>query len=427
MTAMLPTAARVPTAATSSERQAGKEHEPRQAAAPCRGRILLATLLAAVLVAAMDRAPLRAEPPRKVLGLDRVIAFTYIPTGYNPKQLRSVTFIEPTAPKDWQDWHSRGAVVAVGHTWFDLLRNPADKAVDILTHLDYGGNPRPVVSIDEFGFDFGGQTDQKSAAILRQTKRQRPDLALSVWEMRGPIPKVLAEAYRDVASLVMLECYVGDKKDYWWIATQVHAARMHGLLPKTIVALGLGTGGNPGELWARTPAELERQIRFVRLVAPESPGVGFFSAGATPELMARADALCSRFFELPSDGAALPDDARALARLFSGRHEKPILVGSPAWVEPNRSAADPGKLVEPKTMRAYLMNLGDRAAGNVQVRLRNPKDKGGDVFAAGAVAEVPPRGEAIAILPVTAKWNVWKTWEVEVEVPDGEVIVYRLQ
>ena len=35
----------------------------------------------------------------------------------------------------------------------------------------------------------------------------------------------------------MLECYVGSEKDYWWIATQVQAARMNGLLPKTIVAL----------------------------------------------------------------------------------------------------------------------------------------------------------------------------------------------
>jgi hypothetical protein len=384
-----------------------------------------AVLLAAAVAAAMSRAPARAEPPKKVLGLERVIAFTYIPKGYDAKQLRSVTFIEPTAPKDWQDWNARGTVAALGHTWFDLLRNPADKSVEILTHLDYGGNPRPVVSIDEFGFDFGGQTDEKAAAILRQAKRQRPELALSVWEMRGPIPKVLAEAYRDVAGLVMLECYVGDPKDYWWIATQVHAARMHGLLPKTIVALGLGAGGNPGERWARTSEELERQIRFVRLIAPESPGVGFFAAGATPELMARADELCSRFFELPTDGATLPDEVKALAGLFSGRHKKPTLVASPAWVEPNRSAADPGKLVEPKTMRACLMNVGDRAARNVQVRLRNPKDKGGDVFAAGAVAEVPPRGEAIAVLPVTAKWNVWKTWEIEIDVPGGEVVVFR--
>ena len=80
-------------------------------------------------------------------------------------------------------------MAGIGHTWFDLLRNPVDKAVEKLTKADYGGNPRPVVSIDEFGMDYGGQADEKSAAILRETKRLRPDLALAVWEMRGPIPR----------------------------------------------------------------------------------------------------------------------------------------------------------------------------------------------------------------------------------------------
>jgi hypothetical protein len=388
-----------------------------------RWNFLLPATAAAAALASQTLA--WADPPKKVLGLDRVFAFTYIPKDYDPKQLRAVTFIEPTAPKDWQYWAPRRVIAAAGHTWFDLLRNPVDKGVDILTRLDYGGNPRPAVSIDEFGFDFGGQTDEKSAAILRAAKRKRPELALSVWEMRGPIPKVLADAYRDVVDLVLLECYVGERKDYWWIVTQVHAARMHGLLPKTIVALGLGKGGNPGEDWARSKEELEQQVRFVRLIAPESPGVGFFAAGATPALMAEADGLCGRFFDLPTDGSKLPPDLVALAKLFSAPHEKPTLVCSPVWVEPNRSAPDPGKLVDPQTMRAYLMNLGDHDAANVQVRLRNPKDKGGDVFAAGKVPVVPKRGETIAVLPVTAKWNVWKTWDMEVEAAGGEVLVFK--
>ncbi len=179
-------------------------------------------VLAAVAVVASRQTPARAEPPQKVFGLDRVIAFNYIGGKYDPKQLRSLTFIEPTQPKDWQYWSSRGAVAGIGHTWFDLLRNPVEKSVDILTRLDYGGNPRPVVSIDEFGFDYGGETDQKSAAILRETKRKRPGLGLAVWEMRGPIPKVLGDAYRDAVDLVTLESYLKDKDDYWFAAAQVH-------------------------------------------------------------------------------------------------------------------------------------------------------------------------------------------------------------
>ena len=244
-----------------------------------------------------------------------------------------MTFVGPVGAGDWKYWRSRGVVTGVGHTWFDLLRSPIDKAVDALVGQDYGGNPQPVMMIDEFGFDYGGLMDQKSAQVLRQTKLKKPDLALAVWDMRGPIPQVLAEAYRDVADLVMLESYVGSQQQYWFIASQVWSARRYGILPKTIVVLGVGKGGNPGENWAETKEELEQQIRFVRLIAPESPGIGFYSG--TPELLAAADALCGQFFQLPTDGSGLPAEVRDLAKTFSRRYEKPTLAVSPSFVEPN--------------------------------------------------------------------------------------------
>src|SRR5271157_5851559 len=145
--------------------------------------------------------------------------------------------------------------------------------------------------------------DEKAAQILRQTKLKKPDLALAVWGIRGPISQVLAEAYRDVADLVMLESYVGNQRQYWWIASQVWSARRYGILPKTIVVLGVGKGGNPDENWAETKEELEEQIRFVRMIAPESPGVGFF--GGTPELLADADAISAHYFHLPTNGSGL--------------------------------------------------------------------------------------------------------------------------
>jgi hypothetical protein len=377
----------------------------------------------------------------KVLGLDKVIAFTYSPTkDFDPKQLRSVTFIGPTKPEDWQYWRARGVVMGVAHNWFDLLRSPIEKAVDNLVGQNYGGNPRPVVMINEFGFDYGGRMDEKSAQILRQAKRRKPELALAVWEMRGPIPKVLAEAYRDVADLVMMESYVGEKKQYWWIASQVWSARRYGILPKTIVVLGVGKGGNPGEDWAETKEELEQQIRFVRLIAPESPGVGFYSGtvelpargvgfhSGTAEPLASADALCARFSELPIDGSGLPPDVLALATTFFSRHEKPTLVVSPDLVEPNYNEDGTGRPVEPKTMRPYLINLGDQDAQNVKVRLRNPPDRGGDVFAEAVVPLIPKRGEAIGVLPVTGQSRVWvREWEIEVEAPGCEVLVFRLR
>jgi hypothetical protein len=383
------------------------------------GALLVAAASGAVAVC------LRAARPAEtqVLGLNKVFAFTYSPKNFDLKQLHSATFIGPVNPGDWKDWQARGVVTGVGHTWYDLLRSPLDKAVDNLTGQDYGGNPHPVMMIDEFGFDYGGLMDDKSAQILRQAKRRKPDLALAVWEMRGPIPQVLAEAYRDVADLVMMESYVGNQRLYWYIASQVWSARKYGILPKTIFVLGVGKGGNPGEDWAETKEELEQQMRFVRMIAPESPGIGFF--GGTPELLSSADALCAHFFHFPTNGSGLPDDVRALAQTFGRRYEKPTLIVSPSFVEPNYTE-DGKAIAEPKAMRAYLINLGDEDANNVKVRLRNPPSMGGKVFAEGVVPLIPKRSEAIGVLPVTGEWRVWVgQWILEVDAPGCDVLSFK--
>ena len=388
-------------------------------------RVIVWALVATAAGGAVAVRLLKAQnPATRVLGLDKVIAFTYSPSkDFDPKQLHSVTFVGPVGAGDWKYWRPRGVVSGLGHTWFDLLRSPLDKAVDSLTGQDYGGNPQPLMMIDEFGFDYGGQMDQKSAQVLRQTKLKKPDLALAVWDMRGPIPQVLAEAYRDVADLVMLESYVGNQRQYWLIASQVWSARKFGMLPKTIVVLGVGKGGNPGEDWAETKEELEQQIRFVRMIAPESPGIGFY--GGTPELLTAADALSAHFFDYPVDGARLPPEVRELAGTFSHRYAKPTLVVSPSFVEPNYT--EDGKAMgEPKAMRAYLINLGDVDAQNVKVRLRNLPNLGGNVFAEGVVPFIPKRSETVGVLRITDLWREWVgQWIVEVDAPGCDLLTYK--
>ncbi|MFP4058726.1 MAG: hypothetical protein ACLF0G_17805 [Candidatus Brocadiia bacterium] len=361
----------------------------------------------------------------RVLGQERIVAFLYLPKGLDAKGLRSPTLVH-SKPGDWQYWRERGVVPCRGKTWFDLLRSPVPKGVEILTGLDYGGDPHPVVCIDEFGFDFGGETDRKTATLLRATRGRRPELGIAVWQMRGPVSPVLAAAYREVVDLVLVEAYVEGVADYWWIATQVVAARLQGLMHKTVVGLGLGIGGRPGERWAASREELERQVRFVRLVAPESPGIAFFAAGAKrgeEGLLEHADRLCAALDEVPADGSGLPPEALELHRTLSREPERPTLVACGRWAEPNRSWTNPSKLVEPRTFRLLLLNLGREPARNVAVRLRNPEGKGGEVFARG-VANVPARGVAAAVLPVVGQWEVWKTWEVELEAPGCEVLVF---
>jgi hypothetical protein len=361
----------------------------------------------------------------KVLGKDRIFAFLYLPKNIDPNTLHSANLIH-SKPQEWKYWNARGVIPCQGKTWHDLLRNPINRAVEVLTTIDYGGNPEPVVCIDEFGFDFGGQTDNKTATILRMTKNKMPNLHLAVWQMRGPIAPILADAYKDVIDLVMIEAYVGSKDDYWKIITQVKAAQLQGLMHKTVVALGLGIGGNAGEKWACTKKELEQQIRFLRLIAPESPGIAFFAAGAEkgePGLLTYADKLCEKFDQIPTNGSGLPKDIIELYKTFSKKRKNPAIVVSNFWAEPDRSEEDPGKLVQLKTMHVLLMNLGDERATNVIVRLRNPEAKGGDVFAQGKV-NIPGKGIAIAVLPVISKWNVWKTWEIEVDGGGNEVLIY---
>ena len=361
----------------------------------------------------------------KILGLEKIVAFTFLGE-FNPKELKSLTFHTPARMGDLKYWKNRGVVPAVHQTWFDLLRSPVDRAVEILMNLDYGGNPNPVVCIDEFGFDFGGQTDQKSAKILRITKQKKPDLDLAVWQMRGPISQVLADAYRDVVSLVLLEAYVSDRSDYWWIATQVYVARMHNILHKSVVALGLSSKeSEDNNRWVDTKEELEQQMRFVRLIAPESPGIGFFAPGASPELLRYADVLCGQYFHFPSDGTGLSEEAVRLHVFFSTQHEKPTIVSSPVWVEPNRSAADPSDLVQPETLRVYLLNIGNKAARNVKIQLRNPAEMGGDVFAEGELMFLPEKFGIPASLTWSGETKVWKTWTLDIEAEECEIHIFH--
>jgi hypothetical protein len=123
----------------------------------------------------------------------------------------------------------------------------------------------------------------------------------------------------------------------------------------------------------------------------------------------------------------LPADLRALATTFSSRHEKPTLVVSPDLVEPNYNEDGKG-LVEPTTMRPYLINLGDQDAQNVKVRLRNSPGSGGGVFAEGVVPLIPKRGEAIGVLPLTGAISGWVgEWQMEVEAPGCDVLVRSLR
>jgi hypothetical protein len=151
--------------------------------------------------------------------------------------------------------------------------------------------------------------------------------------------------------------------------------------------------------------------------------VGFF--GGTPELLASADALCTHYFQLPTNGSGVPPEVREIARTFSRRYEKPTLVASPSFVEPNFKE-DGNGLGEPMVMRPYIINLGDTDARNVTVRLRNLPDLGGKVFAEGVIPLIPARGETVATLRVIDLWREWVgRWIMEIDAPGCDVHIYK--
>lgn len=307
-----------------------------------------------------------------------------------------------------------------------MLKIPVAEAAQRHAKMDFGGNPHPVITVDEFGFDYDGQIDLRTAETLRAIKKARPELGIAVWQMRGPVAPKLAATYLDEVDLVMMETYVSPA-DIWLIGAQLKAAELNGLGHKSVVGLGIGRCGRDHVNWARSKEELEEQVRFIRAVAPHSPGLAFFGlpnghyeyrnrvVPEVPITLAEADDIAGRFRQIPTDGTGLRPELKELAEVFTRRYEQPAIVCSTRWVHPNRDPDDWRKIVRPASFRAFMMNLGERDAENVIVTLRMPKDSGGYVLAKGLV-DIPARSTAVAVLPRVGDWEVWiGRWDMELE------------
>ena len=192
---------------------------------------LIMTLPGAQTMSAESRPTSTSGSPKRVMGLEKVIAFY----GAYP-ELASQTF---TRGGDWKYWQARGGIVSEGVVHYNFLRKNAAEAADVLVQMDFADNPNPVVNIDEFGWDYDGGIDQHTAAVLQAVHEKRPDLKITVWQMRGPVAPELAAVYRQTVELVLLETYF-DLNDAWMIPFQLQAARLTGLLDQCVVALGSG-------------------------------------------------------------------------------------------------------------------------------------------------------------------------------------------
>jgi len=386
--------------------------------------VLAAVVLPVLSVAAeaQDRA---ARETNRPFGLEKVIAFYG-----EPKEIASANFV---LSADWKYWKDRGGVAARGITHQQFLRKTVGEAADVLVNLSFEGNPNPVVTIDEFGWDYDGGIDRHTAAILKAVHEKQPGLKIAVWQMRGPVAPGLAAVYRDTVELVLMETYFG-LKDAWMIPFQLQTARLNGLLGKTVIGLGIGKESPKlgGHAWTQTKEELDQQLRLIRFMAPESPGVAFFGLdrlGQCPLTAAELDQLCGQFLQLPTDGAGLRPELLELGRTFTRRYDKPAVFCSSEFVLPyfhsGHDGGPWGSTHQPPVARVLTLNMGDRDAKGIKVALRSPSDRG--VWAEGPV-DIPARTVVVALLPILPgkKWHGWVGTEIlEVDAPGCEVFNFK--
>ena len=234
--------------------------------------------------------------------------------------------------------------------------------------------------------------------------------------------------YRDAVSLVLLETYY-DLNDAWMIPFQLQTARLNGLLDRTVINIGLGKESEEkgGWLWTQTAEELQQQVRLIRFVAPESPGLGFFGRWklkeeGCPLKDQQLDEICGRFREIPTDDSGLQSELLELGKTFTKRYEKSAVFGSSNFVLPyfhsGHDGGPWGKVYEPQVARVLMMNLGEQDADDLQVRLRDRKH---GVWAEGPV-DIPARSVVVAILPMGEGQTFWGwggTSIMEIDAPDG--------
>jgi len=156
------------------------------------------------------------------------------------------------------------------------------------------------IGIDEFGM-LTPRLSAKLGKALEQAKATCPELIIATWHS-GPLTKKQANYYVEGADLVMLEAYFSGRSFYRWLLPRnIRVARNAGIIYKTVVALGINdqdsrATGRGFWNWANTPEELERQMLWIRRLAPDMPGIAFFAPRASKPMLIKADRLAAEIF-----------------------------------------------------------------------------------------------------------------------------------
>lgn len=147
---------------------------------------------------------------------------------------------------------------------------------------------------DELG---GNIKPAKYLAALREFRLYDPKCFIALWHIGGNISPEIVEAVKDgTIDLLLPERYFTYGQPIAQMEKEIAQWRKLGILEKTVV--GLGTRKSyAGFANAEQHSEfLEQQIALIRRLAPEMPGLAFYSTATLPGVKEKVDQLCRKYF-----------------------------------------------------------------------------------------------------------------------------------
>lgn len=155
------------------------------------------------------------------------------------------------------------------------------------------------IAIDEIGGP--GEDTDKFMAALREAKRRQPDRFTAVWFMGA---HDYWSEVTDVVDLFIPEVYLNYRGNHLGIfEPYIECARRAGVMDRMVCGLGINVinddkTGEPRVI--PTKEDVLRQIRHLKRIAPDMPGVSFFTSYSAAEGVAEyADELCGEYFVKP--------------------------------------------------------------------------------------------------------------------------------
>jgi hypothetical protein len=233
------------------------------------------------------------QPQRAESGPVAVVARgLYFPWFGTPKEFRWCNVPTTVKEEDVAWWLRRGAIPCAWRGAACYKEWPLEKFVE-----HYGSSRW--IAIDEIGGP-GPDTDRFIAA-LRTVKKAQPDRFTAVWFMGAH--RYWADV-TDVVDLFIPEVYLNYRGNHLGtFDSYIEQTRAAGVMDRTVCGLGINIVTDEETKQPRvspTKADVLRQIRHLKRLAPEMPGVGFFTSDSAAEGVAEyADELCGEYFVKP--------------------------------------------------------------------------------------------------------------------------------